>query len=92
MTNEPHVDLYGEIARLAYRIWETERRPEGRALDHWLQAETQLKAGGPNPASRPKVSVVAPESGSGERKRTKGLPPAAGGSDSTGNGGRKAGR
>jgi len=24
---------------IAYRIWEEEGRPEGRALDHWLKAE-----------------------------------------------------
>ncbi len=24
---------------LAYRIWEEEGRPDGRALDHWLKAE-----------------------------------------------------
>lgn len=31
-----------EIAMCAYGIWEQEGRPEGRALDHWLQAELQL--------------------------------------------------
>ncbi len=25
---------------IAYRIWEEEGHPEGRALDHWLKAET----------------------------------------------------
>jgi Protein of unknown function (DUF2934) len=33
-----------EIAVCAYFIWEHEGRPEGRALDHWLQAELQLAA------------------------------------------------
>jgi Protein of unknown function (DUF2934) len=31
-----------EIAVCAYCIWEQEGRPEGRALDHWMQAELQL--------------------------------------------------
>jgi hypothetical protein len=31
-----------EIADFAYLIWEREGRPEGRAREHWLQAETQL--------------------------------------------------
>ncbi|HEY5706253.1 MAG TPA: DUF2934 domain-containing protein [Terrimicrobiaceae bacterium] len=33
-----------EIAVCAYCIWEQEGKPEGRALDHWLQAEFQLTA------------------------------------------------
>jgi hypothetical protein len=31
-----------EIEVCAYFIWEQEGKPEGRALDHWLQAELQL--------------------------------------------------
>jgi hypothetical protein len=31
-----------EIAVCAYCIWEKEGRPQGRALNHWLQAELQL--------------------------------------------------
>jgi hypothetical protein len=27
------------IARLAYQIYEEEGRPEGRSLEHWLQAQ-----------------------------------------------------
>lgn len=27
------------IKMIAFRIWEQEGRPEGRALDHWLKAE-----------------------------------------------------
>ena len=33
-----------EIARCAFLIWEQEGFPEGRALEHWLEAETQLHA------------------------------------------------
>jgi hypothetical protein len=33
-----------EVAVCAYFIWEQEGKPEGRALDHWLQAELQLAA------------------------------------------------
>jgi hypothetical protein len=33
---------YYEISVCAYCIWVQEGRPEGRALDHWLQAELQL--------------------------------------------------
>jgi len=34
-----------ETALSAYLIWEQEGRPEGRDLDHWLQAEAQVKHG-----------------------------------------------
>ena len=27
------------VRTIAYRIWEEEGRPDGRALDHWLKAE-----------------------------------------------------
>jgi hypothetical protein len=32
-----------EIAVCAYALWELEGRPHGREIDHWLQAEAQLK-------------------------------------------------
>ncbi len=35
-----------EIAVCAYYIWEREGKPDGRALDHWLEAELQLVACG----------------------------------------------
>ena len=33
-----------EIAKAAQRIYESEGRPQGKALDHWLKAESQLIA------------------------------------------------
>src|SRR5262249_24082295 len=52
----------GEIAQLAYLIWEREGRPEGRSLDHWLMAEEKLHAQKPvqNSARNEQSSVVAP--------------------------------
>ena len=38
--DQPVDDL---IAALAYTIWAQEGRPEGREVEHWLQAETQLR-------------------------------------------------
>ena len=32
------------IARRAYEIWESEGRPDGRAMEHWLRAVSELKA------------------------------------------------
>ena len=39
----PHISSE-QIAHLAYLIWEQEGRPSGREQEHWLQAESQLKA------------------------------------------------
>jgi hypothetical protein len=33
-----------EIAACALRIYEMEGRPEGKSIEHWLQAEAQLVA------------------------------------------------
>src|SRR5438128_2355533 len=33
-----------EIAARAYDIYEREGRSDGRAMDHWLQAESELRA------------------------------------------------
>jgi hypothetical protein len=40
-----HPPTHDEIAAYARRIYETEGRPEGRAMEHWLQAEQQLIGG-----------------------------------------------
>lgn len=43
-----------EIAVRAYQVWESAGRPEGRAVEHWLTAETQLRdAAEPRPAASP---------------------------------------
>jgi len=31
-----------EIAEKAYELWEKEGKPNGKDLEHWFQAETQL--------------------------------------------------
>jgi hypothetical protein len=36
-----------EIRRRAHEIWEREGRPEFRDQDHWLKAEAELAAAGP---------------------------------------------
>jgi hypothetical protein len=36
-----------ELAAVAYSIWENEGRPEGRAVEHWLQAEARLRLAHP---------------------------------------------
>lgn len=32
------------IRERAYEIWEREGRPEGKSVDHWLQAEAEVSA------------------------------------------------
>jgi hypothetical protein len=34
-----------DISERAYAIWESEGRPDGKALIHWLQAERELELG-----------------------------------------------
>jgi len=33
-----------QVAQAAYLLWESEGRPQGRDLTHWLRAERQLSA------------------------------------------------
>ncbi len=35
-----------QIRQLAYSMWEREGYPEGRAMEHWLKAETILRGEG----------------------------------------------
>jgi hypothetical protein len=42
-----YLDEEAEIAALAYRFYEEEGRPEGRASDHWLRAERELREQAP---------------------------------------------
>jgi DUF2934 family protein len=32
------------IHKRAYDLWERSNRPEGKAVEHWLQAETEIAA------------------------------------------------
>jgi hypothetical protein len=38
------LDLLQRISECSYQLWEREGRPDGRDLDHWLQAEQELVA------------------------------------------------
>jgi hypothetical protein len=35
-------ELRHRIEERAYALWEADGRPEGRALDYWLQAEQEI--------------------------------------------------
>jgi len=45
------------IRERAYGIWEREGRPEGRALDNWLQAKRELEPA-PGSAADPRRAEV----------------------------------
>lgn len=51
-----------DIARRAYAIWEMAGHPHGKALDHWLQAESELaevtRAPSGGTSSRPASKVL----------------------------------
>jgi hypothetical protein len=51
-----------EIAARAYEIYEREGRSDGRAIDHWLQAENELRAERQNPGMNPQFRQEMPRS------------------------------
>ena len=49
------------ISNRAREIWEREGRPEGKDIEHWLQAEAELRGGAAN--HQMAGSMAAPASG-----------------------------
>ena len=47
------------IAERAYLIWEQTGRPEGRALEHWLQAEAEISAPSAPAAQNSKAAATS---------------------------------
>lgn len=46
-----------QVRELAYRLWQEDGAPEGRAMDYWLQAEAALTAVPAKPAAAPKAAA-----------------------------------
>ncbi|HXT13718.1 MAG TPA: DUF2934 domain-containing protein [Candidatus Angelobacter sp.] len=44
MTESSSTPTHEQIARRAYEIFVERGQPEGKDLDHWLEAESQLRA------------------------------------------------
>lgn len=42
-----------QIQELAYELWEQEGHPDGRDVDHWLQAQAAALAPAPAPSPAP---------------------------------------
>jgi hypothetical protein len=51
------------VARRAYEIWQSEGCPEGRAMEHWLRAVSELK----RPSEEAREEMPEPRS---EKPRT----------------------
>ena len=62
-----------EIAGRSYFIWEKEGRPEGKALDHWLRAKTELEAelASPTNGGKPKRTRATTKKSNGTTKAKK---------------------
>ncbi|HKM48213.1 MAG TPA: DUF2934 domain-containing protein [Terriglobales bacterium] len=48
---EPEVDAYEEISSRAYEIYVESGREDGHDVEHWLQAEMEVKARKTRPAA-----------------------------------------
>jgi hypothetical protein len=53
MTNSNGDDPAGRVRGRAYSIWEADGRPEGKAAEHWLQAEREMANGDVSPVDGP---------------------------------------
>jgi hypothetical protein len=64
-----------QIAQRAYELWERDGRPDGKATDHWLQAEAMLRssqpAGAPARTSETPKTSRPPSAKPASRKREK---------------------
>lgn len=54
----PQKPTHDEIAACARHIYEAEGRPEGKAMQHWLQAEAQLIAERKAPAASARAKAA----------------------------------
>jgi|SRR6185503_13425308 len=75
-----------QITRRAYEIFIERGRPEGRDLEHWLEAEKQLRAGGqPKTATQVSATPGAPSTTPSPMRATQPATPTSNGR-SAGNG------
>jgi len=52
----------GEIAALAYELWERRGRPQGDGREDWLEAERQLRGQQPELQATPRPAIIGPRS------------------------------
>ncbi|MBP8626590.1 MAG: DUF2934 domain-containing protein [Syntrophorhabdales bacterium] len=71
------MDLYDEIAKLAYEMFEREGRSHGRDLDHWFEAERivisryQVQETGGEDKQIEKIEVAEPKKRRQTTRKTK---------------------
>ena len=58
-----------QIAERSYQIWEREGKPEGKHLQHWFQAISELE-GASAPAKAPSRARRSPDAAKTRRPRT----------------------
>jgi hypothetical protein len=75
-----------QITRRAYEIFIERGRPEGRDLEHWLEAEKQLRAGQSKSATSLTATSSTPSAASGAPAPMRASQPGVSASRSAGNG------
>ena len=58
-----------DVAARAYQIWESEGRPHGCELDHWLRAEAELSVAAPATIAAPEKRREVPGTARRQRKK-----------------------
>ena len=58
--NDSNIPTHEQITRRAYEIFIERGRPEGRDLEHWLEAEKQLRATSQTKSATPVSASNAP--------------------------------
>jgi Protein of unknown function (DUF2934) len=56
------IDLIERVRRRAHEIWEREGWPHGRALEHWLRAEAEIRDAVKRPSRAAKPAMKASKS------------------------------
>jgi hypothetical protein len=58
MTDSSSTPTQEQIARRAYEIFMERGQPDGRDLEHWLEAERQLRAAGQSKSQAPLAATA----------------------------------
>ena len=67
-------DLTERIRQRAYEIWESEGKPQGRGLIHWMRAETEIHEQAVAPNARLLAPTKSPRKSVPPSKRTAKFP------------------
>ena len=59
------------VQKRAHEIWERSGCPEGQHVEHWLQAETELRADAPATLAQNSASEMKKSAGARKKQRPK---------------------